>query len=84
MLNVVGMGDLHIEPPNRSDKTKTIFKNAIHAPDMAFTLIYISRLNKAGFSITFVKGMCIIKNSKGQTIATIPNSEGLYKIATDQ
>ena len=83
-LNVVGMGDLHIELPNGSDKTKTIFKNAIHAPDMAFTLISISRLDKAGFSITFIKGMCTIKNPKGQTIATIPNSDGLYKIATDK
>ena len=26
--------------------------------------------------------MCIIKNSKSQTIATIPHSDGLYKIAT--
>ena len=30
-LNAVGIGDLHIELPNGLDKTKTIFKNAIHA-----------------------------------------------------
>ena len=63
-MKAVGMGDLHIELPNGSRKTKTIFKNAIHAPEMAFTLISISRLDKAGYSITFYKGMCTIKDSK--------------------
>lgn len=44
MLTTVGMGDLHMELPNGSAKTKTIFRNAIHALDMAFTLISISQL----------------------------------------
>ena len=30
--------------------------------------------------MTFKKGMCTIKNLKGQVIGTIPHSEGLYKI----
>ena len=81
-LTTAGMGDLHIELPNGSGKTKIVFKNAIHAPDMAFTLISISRLDKAGFSISFNKGMCTIKDRSGRTIATIPSSDGLYKIAT--
>jgi hypothetical protein len=80
MLTAIGMGDLNIELPNGSVKTKTVFKNAIHAPEMAFTLISISRLDKAGFSVTFHKGMCTIINPKGWTIATIPHSEGLYKV----
>ena len=79
-LTAVGMGDLHIELPNRSVKTKTVFKNAIHVPKMAFTLISISRLDKAGFSVTFRKGMCTIIDPKSQTIATIPHSKGLYRI----
>ena len=74
------MGDLHIELLNGSVKTKTVFKNTIHAPEMAFTLISISRLDKAGFSVMFRKGMCTIINPKGKMIATIPHSEGLYKI----
>ena len=63
-LTAVGMDDLHLKLPNRSGKTKTIFKNAIHAPDMAFTLISISQLNRAGFSITFNKAMCTVKPLK--------------------
>ena len=41
-LTATGMGDLHLELPNRSGKMKTVFKNAVHAPDMAFTLISVS------------------------------------------
>ena len=55
----------------------TIFKDTTHAPEMAFTLISISRLDGARFSVTFSKG---IKNPKGTTIATIPHSNRLYKI----
>ena len=48
---------------------------------MVLTLISISCLSKAGFSVTFNKGMCTIKDLKVKTIATIPCSDGLYKIA---
>ena len=79
-IKAIGMGDMLVELPNGSKKTKTVFKNAIHAPDMAFTLISISRLDKAGYSVTFNKGMCTIKNKAGSTIATIPHSDGLYRV----
>jgi hypothetical protein len=81
MLTTASVGDLHIDLPNGSDKTKTILKNAVHAPDMAFTLISISQLDKARFSILFNKGMCTIKDTSARMIAMIPNSKGLYKIA---
>ena len=81
-LSAIGMGDLHIELPNGSGKTKAVYKNAVHAPEMAFMLISISRLGKASYSVTFNKGLCTIKNPKSQTIATILHSNGLYKIET--
>ena len=52
----------------------------IHAHQMAFTFILISRLDKAGYQVTFKMGMCTIFNLKGQIIATIPHSDGLYRI----
>jgi hypothetical protein len=79
-VKAIGMGDMHVKLPNGSKKTKTIFKDAIYAPDMAFTLISISRLDKAGYSVIFNKGMCTIKNKSGNVIATIPHSDGLYRI----
>ena len=47
---------------------------------MAFMLISISRLDKVGYSVTFNKGMCTIQDPKRKMIATIPHSDGLYKI----
>ena len=79
-LKAVGMGDLKIDMPNGLKMTMMTFKNAIHAPQMAFTLISISRLDKAGYQVTFKKGMCAIFNPKGQVIAMIPHSNGLYRI----
>ena len=79
-IKVIGMGDMHVKLPNRSKKTKTIFKNMIHTPEMAFTLISISRLDKAGYSVIFNKGTCTIKNKSGCVIATIPHSDGLYHV----
>ena len=78
--DAIGMSDLELELLNGSGKNKTIFKNAIYAPKMAFTLISISRLNRAGYSVTFNKGMCTIRNPQNSTIATIPHSDRLYKI----
>jgi len=51
---------------------------------MAFTLLSISRLNKADHKVIFHKQMCTIKNPKGHTIATIPHSEGLYHVLTSK
>ena len=85
LLDAIGMGELELGLPNGSGKTKTVLKNAIHAPKMVFTLISISRLNRAGYSVTFNKGMCTIRNPQNMTIATIPHRDGLYKIvATKQ
>ena len=75
-LKAIGMGDLEIDLPNGSKVTKTMFKDAIHAPDMAFTLIAINKLNKARYKVVFHKSTCTIINPKGKTIAMIPHSEG--------
>ena len=75
-LKAIRMGDLEIDLPNGSKVTKTMFKDAIHAPDMAFTLIAISKLDKARYKVVFHKSTCTIIDPKGKTIATIPHSEG--------
>jgi hypothetical protein len=80
LVKAVGVGDLELELPNGSKRTNIIFKRAVHAPGLAFTLISISRLDKANYLVLFNKGMCTIKNPKGHVIATIPHSEGLYRI----
>lgn len=49
---------------------------------MAFTLISISPLDKADCAVTFNKGMCMIKNPSGRTMATIPRYDSLYCVIT--
>ena len=84
LLAGVNIGDLHIELPNRLAKLKIVFKNTIHVPSMAFTLISISRLDKAGFLVTFSEGMCTIKDPKHKMVATVPHMDGLYKLVSKQ
>ena len=77
-LKAVGMGNLHINLPNGSRRTPVIFKNAVHAPEMAFTLLSISKLNKSDHKVVFHKQICTITNPKGLTITKIPHFQGLY------
>src|SRR6201999_3407938 len=77
-LKAIGMGDVHIELPNGSHHTKAILKDAVYAPDMAFTLVSVGRLNDADCAVVFKNRVCTIKNSSGRTMATLPRSEGLY------
>ena len=39
IIKVIGTGDLHLDLPNGSKMMKVIFKNAVHSPMMAFTLV---------------------------------------------
>ena len=73
-----------IELPNGTKCTKTILKEVIHAPDMAFTLISVGWLDDAKCSATFSGGMCTIRNPSGCTMATIPCTNGLYHVTAPE
>ena len=79
-LKAIRMGDLHLELPNWSKQTQVTFKNTVHAPNMAFTLLSISKLDKSNHKVIFHKQLCTIINLKGHTIAKIPHSQGLYQV----
>ena len=83
-LKALGKGDVRIELLNGAKRTKTILKEAIHAPDMAFTLISVGRLDDAKCSATFSSGMCTIHNPSGGTMATIPCANGLYRVTAPE
>ena len=83
-LKVLGKGDVRIELPNSAKRTKTILKEAIHAPDMAFTLILVGQLDDAKCSATFSGGMSTIRNPSGCTMVTIPCANGLYHITAPE
>ena len=83
-LKALGKGNVRIELPNGTKHTKTILKEAIHAPDMAFTFISVGRLDNAKCSATFSGGMCTIRNPSGRTMATIPCANGLYRVTAPE
>ena len=77
-------GDVWIKLPNGAKYTKTILKEAIHALDMAFTLILVGQLDDTKCSATFSGGMCIIHNPSSHTIATVPCTNSLYHITVPE
>ena len=83
-LKALGKGDVQIELLNGAKCTKTILKEAIHAPDMAFTLILVGWLDDAKCSATFSIGMCTIHNPSGCTMVTIPCANGLYHVTAPE
>jgi hypothetical protein len=74
------MGDVHIELPNGSSRTKAILKEAVYVPEMAFTLVSVSRLDDAKCATLFKNGMCTIMDPAGRTMATLPRHDGLYRL----
>ena len=55
-----GIGDVSIELFNSSGKTKCVLKDIMYVPDMAFTLISVSRLDLVNCSTTITGSQCII------------------------
>ena len=72
------MGNVLIELPNGAKYTKILLKDAIYAPNMAFTLISVSHLDEANGSAIFSGGMHTIKSVACHIVATIPHTDGLY------
>ena len=83
-LKALRKGDVQIKLLNGAKRTKTILKEAIHAPDMAFTLILVGWLDDAKCSATFSGGMCTIHNLSSRTMVTIPCANGLYHVTAPE
>ena len=81
MLKALGIGDIRIELPNSLSNTHALLKEAVHAPEMAFMLISISKLNQAKCTVMFNNGICTISNLSGKIMAKILCSDGLYRLA---
>ena len=76
-----GMGDLGINVPNGSKSTHITLRDALYAPDMTLTVISISKIASAGYSVIFEGKFCKIKNKIGKIVGKIearPN--GLYRV----
>ena len=66
--------------PNSLKPTKICLRNVLYAPNMGCTLISISQIDQAGYSVAFQNGKCVIWNQRDQIVAQIPRSNGLYRV----
>ena len=68
--------------PNGSDKpTRITLKEVYYSPIMAFTLISVSCVDRAGFSLFIKGGICEIRSAASKIISRIPQVRGLYCIS---
>jgi len=49
----IGQVDMYIDVPNGATSNKVLLRNALHAPDMAFTVVSIGRITKASYLVEF-------------------------------
>jgi hypothetical protein len=76
-----GIGDLRIRVPNGESSTPVILRDTLYTPEMALTVVSISRITKAGLSVSFKGSTCKITNSNGSVVGMIPsNANGLYRV----
>ena len=71
-LRVLDISDVRIELPNGDKPTKSILKDMVHAPGMAFTLISVRKLDHAKCSVTFQDSVYTIKNPTSHVMAKCP------------
>jgi hypothetical protein len=77
----IGAGDVIIDVPNGESSTQIRLKDALHAPDMGATIVSISHIAKARFSVCFKGQSCKIKDLHDKVISIILASDnGLYKV----
>ena len=71
-----------MELPNGDQKpTPITLKNAYYSPHMAFTLMSVSCIDRAGFSLFIKGGACVIRSPKLNIISRVPLVRGLYHIS---
>ena len=71
-----------MELPNGDQKpTLIMLKNAYYSLHMAFTLMSVSCVDRAGFSLFIKGGACIIHSPKSNIIGRIPEVRGLYHVS---
>jgi Reverse transcriptase (RNA-dependent DNA polymerase)/gag-polypeptide of LTR copia-type/Zinc knuckle len=78
-LNAIGEGDITCWISNGEGRTHITLKKAIHAPDMANTLISVGRLDDAGLVAIFGGASCKIQTKDGKVIGIAPKHDRLYR-----
>ena len=79
-FQAIGRGDVEVALPNGRDTTRMILRNVLHCPGIAFTLVSMSVMDRAGYSFTLKDSWLSVIAPNGTKIADIPLENGLYRI----
>ena len=82
-FKAVGMGDMQISIPNTTSPTVVTLKDVLHCPNLGFTLISVSKIAAAGYTVIFKNDDCRVLNKSGKVIGKIGASNGLYCVISN-
>jgi hypothetical protein len=71
---------MYIELANGSATMTILLKNVLYAPSMGLTLIAISQVAAAGYTVVFRNEHCRIFDPKKERVGEIPVQNGLYRV----
>lgn len=78
MFRVIGRGTVKKICHTAHGLSELVFKNALHAPDLASNLISITKFDKAGFSVIFGAGHVRFLDPRGREVLCGAGNEGMY------
>ena len=74
------MGNMCISIPNGERTSHVVLKDVLYCPDLAFTLVSLSRCDLASYLALLKDQQCHICNSQGTTVGQVPILGSLYKV----
>jgi hypothetical protein len=82
IFNAMGRGEMKLYFPMGPNERPTLvtLKNVYYAPSMAFTLISVSCIDRAGFALHIENCICSISTPTSRIIGRIPLIRGLYRV----
>jgi transposase InsO family protein len=80
-FKAIGKGDVLVRLPNEQTSTPVVLRDTLYAPEMPATLVSVSRLDRAGYSLCVERGSCVIVAPNGDVIGRVPEVRGLYQFA---
>lgn len=84
-FHATGKGDMYIWLPNANgETTRILLRGVLYAPAMNITLISISRVAAAGYTVVFSGNICRILDEEGEDIGQINVGGGLYRVHCPQ
>ena len=80
-FDAIGKGNLQVKILNGEKSTTVTLRDALYAPTMAFTLISLSRADKAGYTTIIENGeLHLINRSNDEIIRKVPAQDGLWTV----